>query len=1051
MRLERLTLHGIGPFAGTEVVDFAAVGRQGLFLLEGPTGSGKSTVIDAICFALYGQVAASAGSTERIASHHLPPGGRPEVELVFATGRGRYRICRTPEFARPKARGTGTTLERASQQLYRLTGEDDLTGELLTTSAREVGDEVLDAIGLNREQFVKTVVLPQGEFANFLRATSQDKAKLLERLFAADGYRGVQEELKALGDEAQRRRQEAATLVTQRIDAFAGAAGVADEERDALLAGASNESLGDPAGEAPGVGAAGGQAGPVTLVVRRLTAERARCEAAAREAGRVRGEAVAAVEAAERLEGLRARRTELYAIRDELARAAPAYQGDRQALQVGLRAAAVEPAHRRLLAAREAAAAAAQVLTDRAELAAGLLDPAGGGGEGDGSPSTAAGQEAVDGEALGAHGVGGPAVVDPTLGDRVALDRAVAHRHGLRGTLPELVALEAGLPARERALAALDRDVLDRAERAGQVRDLLTQVPEQLRALDDELTTLAARAGALPGLEQACEQAQNRLAAARQVSAAEAAARQAQHATATAATAAQDAATALAAAHRARIASIAGELGQALVPGEDCPVCGSREHPRPASPGGDHVDAAAVAAASEAHEQAVAALETARRSADRADRRLSDLLAAAGELSEPDAVAAVDAARQERDAARAAQGRTETLRTRRERLDAEAAQARAQAEALLVEHAALQARARSDRQVLADDTGRVAAGRGGYASVAARADALERELRTLEGYGEALTQHRLAESAGGQALSAFREALGVGGFADEASWHTGWLAADDLTRLADQVADHERWEALVAAGLADPALADPRLDEPAADLAELAGRRASAEAAADEATRAAGTAKDRADQAARAAELVLAAARELRQVRQETADAIRVGQIATGHGENVKHIELTNYVLIRRFQDVVEVANFHLQKMSAGRYELAHTDARRGTAKAGLDLRVVDHETDRERDIATLSGGESFYVSLALALALAEVVQGETGGLQLGTLFIDEGFGSLDSETLDVVLRTLDGLRAEGRTVGVISHVADLKRIIGERIEVRPCPGRPGSTLTVIA
>ena len=146
-------------------------------------------------------------------------------------------------------------------------------------------------------------------------------------------------------------------------------------------------------------------------------------------------------------------------------------------------------------------------------------------------------------------------------------------------------------------------------------------------------------------------------------------------------------------------------------------------------------------------------------------------------------------------------------------------------------------------------------------------------------------------------------------------------------------------------------------------------------------------------------------------------------------------------------------ANLRLVAMSDGRYSLSRTDEREGgvaARKTGLGLLVEDHLVGHRRPARTLSGGETFYVSLCLALGLADVVRAEAGGVDLGTLFIDEGFGSLDPDTLDAVLGELGRLRAGGRVVGIVSHVAELKRRIAERIEVRRRPDG-SSTLSVVA
>jgi exonuclease SbcC len=178
---------------------------------------------------------------------------------------------------------------------------------------------------------------------------------------------------------------------------------------------------------------------------------------------------------------------------------------------------------------------------------------------------------------------------------------------------------------------------------------------------------------------------------------------------------------------------------------------------------------------------------------------------------------------------------------------------------------------------------------------------------------------------------------------------------------------------------------------------------------------------------------------------------IRVAGILDGSANRVR-MPLSAYVLLHQFDQVVAAANSHLRVMSCDAYSLRATEDKVGAAqRRGLGLVVVDHRTGKERPTDTLSGGETFYTSLALALGLAEAVQGQAGGLRLETLFVDEGFGTLDGDTLDDVLGVLDGLRRDGRVLGIISHVEDMKVRIPDRIEVRRTGSTGPSTARVVA
>jgi DNA repair protein SbcC/Rad50 len=154
-------------------------------------------------------------------------------------------------------------------------------------------------------------------------------------------------------------------------------------------------------------------------------------------------------------------------------------------------------------------------------------------------------------------------------------------------------------------------------------------------------------------------------------------------------------------------------------------------------------------------------------------------------------------------------------------------------------------------------------------------------------------------------------------------------------------------------------------------------------------------------------------------------------------------------VLAARLEEVAAAASHRLLRMTAGRYSLVHTDSRRGGGRSGLGLLACDAWTGADRDTSTLSGGETFMASLALALGLADVVTEEAGGTRIEALFVDEGFGSLDEETLEEVMNVLDGLREGGRCVGIVSHVSELRQRIPAQVRVRK--GHSGSTVSVQA
>jgi exonuclease SbcC len=543
----------------------------------------------------------------------------------------------------------------------------------------------------------------------------------------------------------------------------------------------------------------------------------------------------------------------------------------------------------------------------------------------------------------------------------------------------------------------------------------------------------------------------------------------------------------------ARIQGIASELALDLEPGAPCPVCGSTKHPAPAQMGPEHVDKEAVAAAQQVCEEHERQLEQARASHAEISARAAELKGASGSLGVEEAqlqLADVDKALAEGQAlepkALAAQ---EQLRVRQEALNqaaelarkAERAAADAQAAASsLSTQDAGQALARAQEQAarvaaLAAATGaahqahetyrELAAGRDaalrdqGFdtpAAVnaarmdAAAADALERELAAQDAR-EAECRARIA------ALTAQARASDA---ATGGSPTTEGLAAGGPT-AESPTGGSPTTEGLAAEG---PPTNAPAADAPTPEVlagdreayVEVVAARQAAESVlvqeVSQATQKLALAQERARGVAAAQAGVTQAANKLGGLIAESAALLRIAGLANGEEENIKGVTLPSYVLMRRFEEVVDAANERLGPMSSGRFRLERTDEREATRarRTGLAVRVMDSLTDQARDPRTLSGGETFYVSLALALGLADVVTAEAGGLDLGTLFIDEGFGSLDPEVLDAVLVELGRLRAAGRTVGVVSHVSALKQTIAERVEVRRKPNGV-STLTVRA
>lgn len=997
MQLHRLELKAIGPFAGSEAIDFARLGRAGLFLLEGPTGSGKSTIIDAITFALYGRVAQASADMERIHSHHAAPGTEPVVTLVFETQAGVFRVRRTPRFERPKKHGGGSTLQQPTVKLWRLGAPDDLTGgELLSTNIGDCDDEITRAVGLTRDQFVQTVILPQGEFATFLRARSEEKGKLLEKVFGTAFFRRVQESIVEAGRAGAARRAAAAADVREAICAFAVCAGLDDDRREALVATSASRPE-ELVGELDEIVDA--------LVTGERHAHKAGREAVERhqQMADMVGEATLRMQRRDRL-------LQLQEQDQSLGRRAVDFTRLRSQVELAVRAAPVAGAARALAASTTAWATAESALA-RAR---------------SGAP-----HELRD-------------------LDAAALQVALAACREDIGSLSAGLEAEDELTARLREHTAASAELRRCEERWQAVAVELEQVPvvraEQERRLEEAsrlLVLLDVRA------EQA-QQARRRLRAAAESAKAAATLPALQRLATAALDEAQAAEQVLARLRQARIDAIAGELGLALVPGEPCPVCGSAEHPVPARPGDDAVTPQQVA---EAQARATALHEEARRRADalaEGRRTAAELAARADGLAVEDARRAVDAAEALREESSAAGATVEQLTVALATL-------RARAEALDTQGRGLGDERARRTQALRDLDARIAtlqaavqSARSGFGSVAARREHLCARADRLTEVMDTLSAAETARRALADDEALLQADLAAAGFGSLPEWEQARRSPAWIAEQSRAIEDFETECIRVKAGLSGPELADVQLDALFDDLPQLQALAKAAKAEMERATAEHGSLRDQVTKTKRRVGEVTGAVARAAAASTETADAVRVGQLVAGGGDNQLNLDLAKYVLIRRFTEVLTAANAELARFSGGRYILEHTDEKQGNAKSGLGVRVHDLHTDQVREVGTLSGGETFYVSLSLALALAEVVRAESGGVDLGTLFVDEGFGTLDPEVLDDVLKTLEGLRDGGRTVGIVSHVTELKARVADRVEISVRPDRT-STLRVTA
>lgn len=981
MRLHRLELEGFGPFRDRQVVDFDAFAADGIFLIAGRTGAGKSSVLDGVCFALYGGAPRYDGVEKRLRSDHCGPEDATRVTVEFSAAGRRWRVTRSPEYERPKQRGSGLTTEPHRAQL------DELVGDAwIGRAARpvDVARELDEILGLNQQQFLQVILLAQGRFAEFLLARNDDRQRLLRKLFGTRTYEDYQNVLEQRRKDAER----ALAAAGDGVDLLLG-------EADRLV------DADDPAGDASESDTA-----PVPVLARFEAGERAAQRAAYRaetlmrerdEADAAHRAADAAHAAARALREKQELRARSRAGLEHLEEQAPAIAADRQTLERALAAETLRAPIETTALALSTAARAAEV-------------------EADARAAWIAAGESADAAALGIR-------IDELAGDLAVATAAAAD---------------------ERRLDEAARALSTTREQVAQFEELLTRIdaarvglPERLEQLDDAIAAETTAAGALEPAQAHLADTVARLEAARTAEQLATTQRNAESAHATALIALEQAVGAVTALLRRRLSGHAGELAAALVDGEACAVCGSTEHPHPAPQVAEPVTDDDLADAERQKDEAAATERTAADAARAARSGHAEAAARAGGDDVPTLeTARAVAAEAVAGAHRAADARDLLTQQRRALLETDAA-AEAEREGLATDLAAARESAAALEGQVAAARRAVDAARAGFATVAERISDVTRRRSLAQRLSDAHADATVRGAAAQDAVADrdARVAASVFGDAAEATLALRDAAVRDA--LDERIREHDAALRAERDRLRDLELELAGAPEEPIDVSATASALADARerwsATVDAAAHAAQT-------SARLRELLERARRahaEIADLAEEHEVVSRLANTVAGKAPNTHRMTLESFVLAAELEEIVEAANLRLDDMSSGRYRLQHTDARaaRGAA-SGLGLQIMDAHTGQARPAQSLSGGETFLASLSLALGLAEVVTARAGGVKLDTLFIDEGFGSLDDDTLDLAMRTLDELRQGGRTVGLISHVAAMKEQLPAQLVV---------------
>ncbi len=1006
MRPMRLHMQGFGAFAEKAEIDLTGLDGSTLLLIHGPTGAGKTTIFDAICFALYG-ISSGARTPDQMRSDHCAQGTSTRVMYEFSLPSGRYRITR--EF-KPRRR-TDSVEPKAVLEFFDRAGVQ-VRPPLVKRS--EIRSAVEHLLGLDEKQFRQIVMLPQNEFQKLLLADTKSKQAILERLFRASLYSRISDILSSMTQE----KNASCKDLKSRIAGFLESHGVEDATALSARQKEAEESLHAASVGLPDLRLAWGQAQTACDEARRVVEHHNDLRKAQEEMQRHLGRQ-------DQIEELRG--TYVAALRAEPFRPRLEEIEEREEAMV-MRGKAI-----------------AKLQTDVAE--------------------TRGRQEVARHEADRAAERNGEVL------------RLQIEMHRLDAARPHLIRLEED----RKALTRLDEDSRQLVEKLRECAEQKNASTLELSQIDSDIPALEATALTCSGLEASVRRTRelqqpfrelqelrlNQVALQTDVAGAEDLLDRATRAS----RAAEDA---LRSVEARWVEGQSSRLSAALVQGQPCPVCGSVDHPRPAHAVTSVVTDVELASARTARERMDGERETAMTRFHAARNALAQNAAALmshetilGSFVDTDkATFAHQLGQQESElqrAQKAAGSLTLLHRTRGEvtdrlqklQRDIDAFQERKNACAQ--ERTTVAVRIENALKMIGDDVTDLATLNRKQSDVSTRITALTRQNEEAQNSFTALAGEVIRLQAGldgelkvlgeerafiMRRRADLAESFAKVGFSSVEEIRTALLPEGERHRLNGLVQEwDEQLLALrntvderkrVVGGRAEPDLA-PLL------LAEERGRKAF-----EDAQQRATEAQTIVSRLAGAGQQLQTLANQLEVLRSEAGTMQELSDAVAGR--NDMGITLSSYVLSVFLDEIVTFANTRLRVISHDRYALirrTESDDRR--RRVGLDLDVFDNYTGEQRQVQTLSGGEQFYAALSLALGVADAAQQHTGGVRMDALFIDEGFGSLDNETLDVAIGALMDLQADGRLVAIISHVEELKTRVPVRLEV--VKGRTGSSV----
>lgn len=996
----KLTIQAFGPFASQQIIDFTLLGQAPLFLINGPTGSGKSSILDAVCFALYGETTGSERTGEQMRCDHAGADLPTEVIFEFSLGAKKYRVERSPNQMLPKKRGDGLTKKDHTAVLFQIEGDDE---QLLANKPMPVGKAMSELIGLDVKQFRQVMVLPQGKFRELLIANSKEREQIFGQLFQTHVYVAIERALFEKAAHIRRAKDEFDNQIKGALDV----AGVASEEelhsqieqvQPELIAG--NNNLG--------------------------------------EARQVLDNAQAQHKAAGDLQSKFLKRDQLVAQRNEhLTKQAQMDELSATRKRAQL-ADSIRLPHNQWIQSQQKH----NQLTDGASQITQQLA----------SISARFSKAQLENDKANTEAQAAPQLTQKLYGLHEVAKRLLQRdqeQANLQRAQQSQTQLEQAQIESSKQQLLLEEGYKSQQLLLQQARDNQAALPAkqaQLKQYQSQISHYQELSKTLLAAEQFRAIYQTKLVAFEQAKSAYEQAKQF--------------------ADQKEYywhSSQAAQLAKTLQLGEPCPVCGSKEHPQPAGFSQQEITKAQVDEARVHQQRCLTAQETTNQAMQAAytdvakvEQAVKGWQAQLGDNSEPEHLVQSQANQLEREIA---QINPNAVKQQEQQLQ-------------LTEQSLLHIKQQSDRlnsqlieakQLVAKVSGtlgsllqNLSVEEQDSAHVSASIANLDRQIKQLQQaeqtakrnlenthtqYVTIQTQQQENDKQLKEALAALElnqnewlQALKTSQFDDEKAYLDARIEPVKVEQIEQQLAQFSQQTSTLN-GAIDTLEQDlAGLELP--NLATLVERLEAAKVEHQTRLDICSKFQSQLDNLHKVAAILTQLHQQNQALEAEYQVIGTLSDIA--NGRTGAKVSLHRFVLGVLLDDVLIQASQRLRVMSKGRYELRRKEERaKGHAGSGLDLMVEDSYSGKLRDVATLSGGESFMAALALALGLSDVVQSYSGGIRLDTLFIDEGFGSLDPESLDLAIQTLVDLQQGGRTIGLISHVSELKEQMPLRIDVQ--------------